>query len=199
MVRVTINGEETAMQVEDLPKVTDIVELIKSTIDPDHMITQILIDGSELDEGDWSKSPSQLGETAIIEIETGTPTEFVATRFSMSSDIVKACFLEFREARKSFQDGNMQDGNQQLGAAVNTLQAFLEWYCSLIDLVPVENQLEYDISERMESITEICKKICQQQLYQSWWALGESIKESLEPKLEDLEDFCRKFRQARAA
>jgi hypothetical protein len=41
-------------------------------------------------------------------------------------------------------------------------------------------------------ISETCKKICQQQLYQSWWALGESLEKELEPKLDKLEDACRK-------
>jgi hypothetical protein len=46
----------------------------------------------------------------------------------------------------------------------------------------------------VEDIAECCKRICQQQLYQSWWALGETIEKELEPKLDKLEDFCRSFR-----
>ena len=33
----------------------------------------------------------------------------------------------------------------------------------------------------------------QQQLYQSWWAIGETLEKDLEPKLDALEDQCRKF------
>ena len=37
-------------------------------------------------------------------------------------------------------------------------------------------------------------KMSQQQLYQSWWALGETLEKELEPKLDKLEDFCRGFK-----
>jgi hypothetical protein len=49
-----------------------------------------------------------------------------------------------------------------------------------------------DISTQVQDISETCKKICQQQLYQSWWALGESLEKDLEPKLDKLEDVCRR-------
>lgn len=87
----------------------------------------------------------------------------------------------------------MQDGNRKLVCAVNTLQAFFEWFGSLMELVPQQDRPRYDISSQVRDISEVCKRICQQQLYQSWWALGESIGKELEPKLDNLEDFCRRF------
>jgi len=192
MLAVRINGEESELDGGGLPKIADLIELIKAAIDPSHMITSILIDGQDMSDSDWMASPAQYG-TSIIEIETGTPAQFVATRFGAAGEVVKACYLEFREARKSFQAGQMQEANKRLSRAVNTLQAFFEWYTSLLELVPEEERNRYDINPEVEEISEVCKQICQQQLYQSWWALGESIKNSLEPKLDDLEDVCRKF------
>lgn len=191
MVQVRINGEESGVKGEELPKVSDLIELIKSTIDPEHMITGILIDGRELGEDEWYANVNQLG-TAIIEIETGTPEDFVASRIARSSEIVRACYLEFRTARKSFQDGDMTLGNQKLVTAVNTLKAFFEWYRTLLGLMPDDRRARFDIEQPTAAILETCKRICQQQLYQSWWALGESLEKDLEPKLDQLEDFCRK-------
>ena len=192
MVAVRINGEDSDVKGDDLPKIADVVELIKSVIDPDHMITSITIDGYDLSDSDWVASPSQYS-TSIIEVETGTPKEFVASRFAASAEVVKACYMEFRESRKSFQSGQMQEANKRLSQAVNTLQAFFEWYTSLLELVPEEERNEYSIDKEVGEISDICKNICQQQLYQSWWALGESIKNELEPRLDDLETVCRKF------
>lgn len=170
----------------------DLIELVKNWIDPEHMITCIRVNGQELNETDWNATLSKF-DTAVLEVETGTPASFVADRFGQASNIMRACYLEFRDARKSFQDGSMQVGNQRLAKAVNTLQAFFEWYGTLLELVPTQDRLRYNIDPQVKEISEVCKRICQQQLYQSWWALGESIEKELEPKLDKLEDFCRRF------
>jgi hypothetical protein len=191
MINVKINGEESSVGGESSSKVTDLVELIKSIIDPDHMITSILINGRDLAEDEWYSTVNQLG-TSIIEVETGTPEEFVADRLSKSSDVVRACYVEFRDARKGFQEGDMNIGNQRLVTAVNTLKAFFEWYKTLVTLVPEEKREFFNMEKQVSEISDVCKRICQQQLYQSWWALGESLEKELEPKLDALEDFCRK-------
>ena len=61
------------------------------------------------------------------------------------------------------------------------------------ELVPVSERSSYELGDRVTEITETCKRICQQQLYQSWWALGETLEKELEPQLDRLEDFCKKF------
>ncbi|MCB0354044.1 MAG: hypothetical protein KDD64_10980 [Bdellovibrionales bacterium] len=193
MVSVQINGEAAPVAIESVSRIADIVELIKATIDPDHMITGILVDGNELEEADWSRTPSQLG-TQIIEVETGTPVSFVANRLSRTGEIVEACYFEFREARKLFQEGNSADGNKRLIQAVNALQAFFQWYGSLMELLDEGQRQLFDIRDLVEGISETCKQICQQQLYQSWWALGESLQNDLEPKLDQLSSRCRGFK-----
>ena len=85
----------------------------------------------------------------------------------------------------------MQAGNQNLIKAVNTLQAFFQWYSSMVVLLPPEERQAWKIEDQVNELSDTCKRICQQQLYQSWWALGETIKTQLEPQLDKLEDFCR--------
>jgi hypothetical protein len=191
MVSIRINGSDSPVKYDGLSKISDLVELIKSMIDPDHMITGILLNGRDLDESEWDMSPSQF-ETSILEVETGSPEQFVAERMSQASDIVKTCYIEFRDARKAFQDSNMQAGNQSLIKATNILKAFFEWYATMAELVPGDKKPRFDITGQTAEITDVCKQICQQQLYQSWWALGETLEKELEPRLDRLEDFCRK-------
>jgi len=191
MLRVLINGDEAQLDVSSVPRFSDLIELIKANIDPDHMITAILLDGREVTDDEWFRNITQLGD-ATVEIATGRPDEYVTTRISEASKVVRSCFLEFRDARKGFQDGDMQIGNRRLKVAVDTLRAFFEWYGTLLQLVPEDKRDCVDISPQVRDISETCKKICQQQLYQSWWALGESIEKDLEPKLDKLEDACRK-------
>jgi len=192
MVSVRINGSEAPIRADGLPTIGDVIELIKGSIDPNHMITSILVDGRDLDDADWSTSPVQYG-TSILEVETGTPKEFVHQRLGQAADVVRHCYIQFRDARKLFQAGQMVDGNRLLVNATKTLQAFFGWYGTLLELVPVDDRPAYQLGERIPKISEVCKTICQHQLYQSWWALGESLEKELEPQLDKLEDFCRKF------
>ena len=191
-MKVIINGQDSSVRGDGLPKIADVVELIKASIDPEHMITGILINGKELQEQDWTATTTEFG-TAIIEVETGTPESFVTERMGLASNVVRECYLRFRDSRKEFQDGKMQQGNHKLIEAVHTAQAFFEWYGALMALVPQERKSAFDITPQVYEISAICKRICQQQLYQSWWALGETLEKELEPKLDSLEDFCRGF------
>jgi len=191
MLRVRINGEYTDVNCSSVPRFTDLIELLKVSIDPEHMITSILIDGREFSDEEWSQNTAQLaGE--VLDIQTGQPETYVADRIQDASRVVRSCFFEFRDARKGFQDGDMITGNKRLKSAVDTLRAFFEWYGTLLQLVPTPKRSELDITPQVQEISETCKKICQQQLYQSWWALGESLEKELEPKLDKLEDVCRR-------
>lgn len=191
MVSVRINGSDSPIRGEGLPKMSDLVELIKASIDPDHMITALLLDGKELSDELWFAPTTSLG-TAILEVETDTPGRYVTARLADAPDVVQACYLQFRDARKTFQEGKTREGNQKLVKGVHTLRAFFEWYATIYQLIPVERRKPFDMNPLVEEILKVCSNICQQQLYQSWWALGESIKNELEPKLDRLEDFCRK-------
>lgn len=191
-VSIVINGEQSDLHTTGLSGMGDLVELIKASIDPDHMITGIFMNGREFEDKDWSAPINSLG-TAIIEVETGRPAEYVQSRLKHTGSIVAECYSEFRDARKLFQAGDMTAGNRKLISAANTLNAFLEWYSTILELVPANEREQFSISKFVPDISDTCKKICQQQLYQSWWALGETIEKELEPKLDNLEDYCRKM------
>jgi hypothetical protein len=191
MVRVSVNGRYEQMNLENVPRFTDLLELIKSQIDPEHMITSILLDGRDLSDEEWGQRLVELrGET--LQVETGHPEIYVSDKMQDASRVVRSCFFEFRDARKGFQDGDTMTGNKRLKVAVDTLKAFFDWYGTLVQLVSDSKREKLDITPQVTEITETCKKICQQQLYQSWWALGESIEKELEPKLDKLEDACRR-------
>ena len=190
MISVMVNGEQSTVAGQAASRIADLVELIKTTIDPDHMIVSIMLDGQDLQEQQWSASPSQF-ETAILEVETDTIDNYVASRLSQAPAIIGTCYTQFRGARKSFQSGDMMSGNKQMVEAVNALKAFFEWYGTILQLVDDNRQRILDLTSQVEDIAESCKKICQQQLYQSWWALGETLEKEFEPKLDRLEDEVR--------
>ena len=55
MIGLRINGEESGIGARNGLRIADLVELIKASIDPAHMITRIVVDGQELEESDWTR------------------------------------------------------------------------------------------------------------------------------------------------
>lgn len=194
MVAIRINGTDSPVRTDGLPRFTDIVELIKTVIDPEHVITDMRINGEVLSDEVWASSTATLG-TSIIEVETDTVKQFVEDRLIQAPGVVQACYVQFRDARKAFQMQGQILGNKKLATAVGTLQAFFSWYATFFPLIPAHEQPQYDLDKYVKSIVEISNKICQQQLYQSWWAIAQTIEKELEPQLDELENFCRKFTQ----
>lgn len=192
MLQIRLNGNSAPLRADTLPKLTDVIELIKGSIDPQHIITGLRINGRDLTDAEWENAPTQFSETDILEVDTGTPDQFLQERLAITPSLLENIYILFRSARHSFQSGDTEEGNKVLATGVRDLRAFLEWYCALQVMVPEDLKSKYDIKSQMDEITVICRDICQQQLYQSWWALATSIAERLEPCLDRLESHFRK-------
>ncbi len=192
MLQIRLNGQSAPLRADTLPKITDVVELIKGSIDPAHIITGLRINGRDLTDAEWDHAPTQFGETDILEVDTGTPGQFLQERLEVTPSLLENIYILFRSARHNFQSGGTEEGNKILVVAVRDLKAFFEWYCALQGVVPTELKHKYDIKPQMDELTVICRDICQQQLYQSWWALATSLEERLEPALDRLEGHFRK-------
>ncbi len=191
MESIRINGEEWAnAPKENMLKMTELVELIKSSIDPDQIITGLLINGRELEESDWNSCISNYA-TNVLEVETNTIDNYIQDRLSICPNVVTQCYMQVRKARKLFQEGESFDANKKLGEAVTSLKAFFNWYATLLNVMPEDQKQKCNIDDQVEKIYDTCKKVCQQQLYQSWWALGELLEKELEPELDALEDILR--------
>ncbi|MCB0338767.1 MAG: hypothetical protein KDD53_04140 [Bdellovibrionales bacterium] len=188
MVAIRINGEESPISAKNMPTLASVVELVKTSIDPEHMITSIKLNGEFLSDEDWTKD---LGTetTWVLEVDTGTPEDYVRYRVKLCPKIVQNVEMTFKDSRELFQKGEMDEANKILIVAVNDLKAFFQWYGALVELVAGPLRSDFNIDSQMEELTEICKRICQQQLYQSWWALSETLENDLEPQLSKLESF----------
>jgi len=193
MFQIQLNGQQSGLKASTLPRMTDVVELIKSSIDPTHVITALRINGRDLTESEWIAAPTQFSSTDILEVVTTTPQEFLRDRTEATPNLIENTFILFRSARQSFQAGMNDEGNKILMIGVRDLKAFFEWYGLLQAVVPAADKAKYDITKQVTELTTICHEICQQQMYQSWWALGKTIQEKLEPVLDSLELYFRKL------
>ena len=182
MVGVRVNGQDSPVSCAATLRIADVVELVKASIDPEHMITGIMLDGRAIEEKDWSQPVTAYG-TAIMEVSTDRPEAFVRERIKIAPELVGAITSDLNDAKQAFQQGNTLEGNRRLVPAVQSLRAFFDWYGSILELIPAERRPLFDVSPQVRVMTETCKRICQYQLYASWWALGEAIDKDLNPQL----------------
>jgi hypothetical protein len=191
MVSILINGTASPLSSTGLSKVSDLIELIRAHIDPDHMIVDILLDEKPLREEQWNSTPQSLG-SGTLSLKTDTARNYVKARLSEAPEVAQVLFVQFRDARKTFTLGDHRGGNERLARAVRTLNDFLHWYSTVLQLATESEKNAFAITSFMTDITKIAQTLSNHQMYQSWWAIAETIQKNLEPKLEQMEDFLRK-------
>ena len=185
MVSVRIDGEHSSINGEHLPRLIDLVEVIKDYIVPGHMITGLLIDGRVLADQDWDIAPRNFGNVTL-DVSTGSPARYIYDKMSTAPSVIDNCFLMFRETRKAFVEGSSQSGNELLRAAVANMQAFVGWYRSMLELMPEDQKRRFCIDDEITAMIGTLERICMQQLTQSWKATGDTIGTVLEPQLDTL-------------
>ena len=190
MISVLIDGRPFPGDISEVKTIANLIELIKLTIDPSRIITELRLNGNSLSEVDW-RTPLVTLAGSTLEISTGTKNDYVHDRLGQAEELVRQIITEFSEAGEKFRLGQAGPANQRFVGAVRDLNAFVSWYQTILSLAP--EQLEKQVVEftnHVVSIQGVCEQLLQQQLYQSWWALGETVKGRLEPQLQELRDFC---------
>ncbi len=190
MIQVLIDGQPLQASIAGINAMPDLVEFIKANIDPEKIITGLTIAGRPLADVDW-RVPLTVQGPVVVEASTDLQRNFIADRLDQASGIVEIVVSQFTLARESFQAGKTEDGNRQLSKATTDLGAFLGWYEGILQLLPTDWQSELTaFHAQIKEISKTCEQLLQQQLYHSWWALGETVRQDLEPKLESLKGSC---------
>ncbi len=190
MITVQVDGTAMLTEIGDMKTLGDLVELIKATIDPDAIITSMSFGGDVLRDRDWM-SPLATHTGRTLEVTTGSKRTFLADRMKTAEFFIDQITGEFIEASSLYQNGNFEKGNGNFATAVEDLLAFVNWYNSL--LLVDEQGLARELTEFEVHVNEIkktCEQLLQQQLYQSWWVLAETVKTRLKPQLDNLRAYC---------
>ena len=195
MIKVKVDGSDWTQDLAAARTMSELIELVKASIDPDNIITSITINGTDPVESDWRVALTVQGDSTV-EISTGSKGSYINERLGTAVLITEQLINEFTRARSLYQEGISKDGNTAFGRSVNDLKVFLEWYYSVLALVPGAQSAREEFRTRVSEVTSICEQLFQQQLYQSWWALGQTIQNQLEPKLGSLRDYCANFAQS---
>lgn len=190
MITVQVDGTAMLTEIGDMKTLGDLVELIKATIDPDAIITSLSFGGDVLNDRDWV-SPLVTHTGRTLEVTTGSKRTFLADRLKTAEFFIDQIISEFLEASSLYQNGNFEKGNSSFATAVEDLLAFVNWYNSLllVDEQGMQSQLA-EFENHVNVIKKTCEQLLQQQLYQSWWVLAETVKTRLKPLLDDLRAYC---------
>ena len=190
MITVKVDGSVWGHDLGGINSMPDLIEFIKANIDPEKIITTLLISGRDLSEVDWRVPLSVQGDSTL-EVTTDSQRNYVTDRLMAAQEYAEYITNEFAVARESFQNGKTEDGNRGLSRAVNDLNAFLAWYGTVLQMLP-EDWKSYieNFTVQVEGLSKICEQILQQQLYQSWWAVGETVQNELEPRLTNMKSAC---------
>ncbi len=188
-----IDGKEFPSMSSGANSMSELIELIKATIDPDSIITSISLAGQELSDNDW-RTPLSAHGNSVLEILTGSKEEYVSERVVMADQFVEKIKATFATAQQAFESGQSSEGSNSFKTAVEDLKAFIEWYATLFELAPSTLKVNTEeLTQNVDNIRETCEQLLQQQMYQSWWAMSETLKTKLDPELESLRVFCLKL------
>lgn len=183
MLRVRIDGQNFSNQLGQIQTIGELVELIKASIDPDKMIASMLLNERELSEADWRRSIAGSSECSL-EISTDRREKYVMERISQSPLYLKRIVDKFIVARQLYQTGNSFKANQEIKIAVGDLSAYMDWYLTLLCLdSKLDRSFVNLINENVKCISQVCEKIVNYMLCNSWWAVGQALEGELEPQL----------------
>jgi len=197
MVSVQIDGQPLGIDISGAKTMGELVELVKSQIDPDSVVESLTIEGRQLTDSDW-RAPLNVQGSSVLEVTTSSREAFVASRLEQAPEFVRLITESFAKARQAFQQGDQTVGNNLLNSSVNDLKAFFQWYDIVLEAGAISDADKARIVGNVQELAQTCEQLVQQQLYNSWWALGESLESKLEPQLNELCQSCESFAQSRS-
>lgn len=189
MIQIEVDGKAMSADIGALRTMGELIEFIKTAIDPDVMLTSILFNGEPLSDADWN-SPLAVHRGKTLQVLTGTKLGYLADRLGSSADIIAQVITSFLQVADSYRIGYQAEGNQRMTGATNDLLAVINWMGAL--LMIDQDRFAVDQAEFkriIDDITLTCEEMLQQQLYSAWWPLADVISNKLIPRLESLKAF----------
>lgn len=175
MPQVILDNAEVNFEFSRLRTVGELIEYIKTSIDPDAIILSLTKDDEPLNDSDWMM-PLQAFNESRFDITTGSKNDFIKQRLEMVDDLIEELYLNFSEIIKLFKHGAEQEAHEPFSATLNDLNAFVGWLHSIYSVDEETFQLEASQYEKViEDLKIACVDIQSYQIQQSWWNLGDVL------------------------
>lgn len=190
MITVQVDGSPLPADLVSMKTMGDLVEFVKASIDPDTMITNMTFSGTPLSENDWNM-PLSYHRGRTLEVSTGSRQAYLTDRLETAISIIDQIQTSFAQIADTYRNGDWPEGNKQMSSILRDLNAFVGWYVSILEMDPVglQGPLE-DFDFQVRELKDVCEELFQQQLYNSWWAVAETITNKLQPVLQSIGEIC---------
>lgn len=184
MVQILVDDTELSLEAATLGTVGELIEYVKSSIDPDAIILSLTRDEEPLSEADWKCPLSSLSQSQV-RITTGSRTTFYQDRLQLTGAIAETLSDTFAEIAKLFKTGMQNNAHEAFATSLEDLNAFVGWFYSILSMDEQIFATELsDFTQMVEEFKGTCMFLQQQQLKQSWWAIGDIIEQQIIPLMD---------------
>jgi hypothetical protein len=188
MLQIMVDKTELKLEISRMRTMGELVEYIKSSIDPDTIILSLTRDEEPLTDNDWSVPLNSFGESKV-EITTGSKMEFVQDRLRMSESIVDQIYESFTDLSKLFKHGMENQAHDSFAHSLNDLNAFVGWLYSVFSVdAELFGKEILEFEGLVEDLKMICVDIQRYQMQQAWWNVGDVLDLKLLSNLEQMKE-----------
>ncbi len=189
MITVRVDGQTFAADVSQINQLGDLLELVKVTMNPDSIIVDLSLNDKPLSENDWS-APLSSHTEAIIDIQTGNKADYLHDRLGSAVPYLQEVIEGFDTAAAKYRASSIDDANEALRGAADDLLSFIRWYIAILAIEPVKLQPQIlEFTEYVKEVQEVCEGMLDQQEYQTWLTLAETIETKLQTCFRRLLEF----------
>jgi hypothetical protein len=188
MIQVKINDTEMQLPVNDVKTLGELVEYVKSSIDPETIIIDMTKNDEPLSDLDW-RNPIKSSENVTLKFITGLKTEFVGQRLLLGVEIANSLIEKLELCAQSFKQLRVHSANTEFSKLVEDLEAYITWLNSIFNIE--EEMFAKELNEYhniVQNLESICVQIQEQQVSSSWWALGDTLISLLLPLLNSIKN-----------
>ncbi|HMO16822.1 MAG TPA: hypothetical protein PKA63_03105 [Oligoflexia bacterium] len=175
MVQILVDDAELPIEHSALGTISELVEYVKSSIDPDAIILSLTKDDEPLSEADW-KCPLSSFSKSLVRITTGSRSTFYQDRLQLSGAISETLIATFRDIADHYKTGRQNSAHEVFATSLEDLNAYVGWLYSILsmDEVLFKSELE-KFGNLIDNFKKTCLKLQQEQISQSWSAIGDVL------------------------
>lgn len=192
MLQVLVDKTEMNLEVSRMRTMGELVEYIKSSIDPDTIILSLTRDDQPLSDADW-KTPLSALDNSTVEVQTGSKMDFFQDRLRLIDAIINTISDNTKDISALYKKGMQDSAHDHFAALLNDLNAFISWLHSIymMDEDLFANEISH-YSILVEKLNASCNELQQAQVKNAWWAVGDILEMKILPSITSINEMSKK-------